>query len=188
VVVGGGTSADGDEAFRWEGGVMTGLGSLDPLIPYSFGSGVSGNGEVVVGGGASSLGFEAFRWQNGAMSGLGEYSYSALGASWDGSVIVGFELTDLGEERAFVWTEAEGARDLKLWLEELELELPGWTLIAALDVSLDGTRIVGNGLNPDGNYEGWLVVIPEPSAASLGGVGVLGAVLARSLLRKRASA
>jgi uncharacterized membrane protein len=124
------------------------------------------------------------------MSGLGEFSNAAVAASWDGSVIVGSELTDLGEERAFVWTEAGGARDLKLVLEEigLELEVTGWTLVSALDVSQDGTRIVGNGLNPDGEFEGWLAVIPEPSAGTLGGLGVLGAMLRRWLLRERRSA
>lgn len=93
VVVGASSSANGLEAFRWEGGVMEGLGDL-PGGPFSsVAQDVSADGSVVVG-----VSFtpddrpEAFRWEDGVMVGLGNlpgasYSY-ATAVSADGSVIV----------------------------------------------------------------------------------------------------
>ncbi len=34
---------------------------------------------------------------------------------------------------------------------------PGWTLRNAFGISADGTRIVGDGTNPDGDREAWLI-------------------------------
>ncbi len=78
VVVG----ASDDQAFRWETGVMSGLGA-------GSASAVSADGSVVVG----TSGSEAFRWAGGTMSGLGtlpKYTTSSgTGVSADGSVVVG---------------------------------------------------------------------------------------------------
>ena len=58
VVVGGSYSASGiGEAFRWENGVMTGLGDL-PGGSWSWAHAVSADGLVVVGGGDSASGRE----------------------------------------------------------------------------------------------------------------------------------
>ncbi len=58
--------------------------------------------------------------------------------------------------------------------------LTGWTLSEATAISADGTTIVGQGYNPDGNTEAWMAsmdsaaVVPEPSSLALLGIGALG--------------
>jgi hypothetical protein len=41
----------------------------------------------------------------------------------------------------------------------------GWTLAAATGVSADGTVIVGRGINPSGETEAWIAILPEPITA-----------------------
>lgn len=107
VVVGWGTSASGDEAFRWVSGTMTGLGDLAGGSFSSRAFGVSADGSVVVGDSASALGQEAFRWVGGTMTGLGDlaggiFQSQANAVSDDGSVVVGAGITASGSE-AFRW-------------------------------------------------------------------------------------
>lgn len=71
VVVGRGESNSGQEAFRWENGIMIGLGDLPGGEFKSDASDASGDGSVVVGRGETAAGEEAFRWENGVMMGLG---------------------------------------------------------------------------------------------------------------------
>ena len=52
--------------------------------------------------------------------------------------------------------------------------MTGWQLTRAKDVSADGTVIVGYGVNPAGDYEGWRAVVPEPSSITLLGIALLG--------------
>ena len=94
VVVGGGNSASGYEAFRWTaGGGMTGLGDLSGGDFFSLATGISADAAAVVGHGRSALGDEAFRWtSSGGMIGLGDLSGGAFGSiaqgvSGDGSVV-----------------------------------------------------------------------------------------------------
>ena len=88
------------EAYRWVGGVMTGLGYLggDTSLAYA----VSGDGTTVVGhanGASGSATNYAFEWRSGGMwvidfskcGGQGPFAY---GVSGDGSVIVGNQDTD----------------------------------------------------------------------------------------------
>ena len=91
--------------------------------------------------------------------------------SADGSVIVGFGYSALGQE-AFIWTQAEGLRNLRqVLINDYGLELTGWTLIDAYDISSDGRVIVGRGLNPSGDSEAWRAVVPEPCGTALLGMG-----------------
>jgi probable HAF family extracellular repeat protein len=104
-----GVSADGAvvvgqcnrEAFRWTGGVMTGLGVLPGDIE-SVANGVSADGAVVVG---RSDG-KAFRWTGGVMTGLGALPFGtyteAFGVSADGTTVVGSSHIGTGYE-AFQW-------------------------------------------------------------------------------------
>jgi len=55
----------------------------------------------------------------------------------------------------------------------LGVDLTGWTLSLATDVSGDGTVIVGTGINPSGRLEGWIATIPEPSTLILAILGLL---------------
>jgi len=154
-------------------GGMVGLGDLPGGTFFSVAHGVSSDGSVVVGKGTSASGVEAFRWTSGhGMVGLGDltggsFSSEALGASADGSVVVGRGRLAIGDE-AFIWDMPNGIRNLKDVLEsDLGLDLNGWTLTHATAVSDDGQVIVGRGVNPHGNQEGWvanLEVIPEPGS------------------------
>lgn len=167
IVVGQSRSGNGREAFVWtESGGMVGLGTL-PGSWESSAYGVSEDGSVIVGRCYSGKS-EAFRWTAatgmvglGAPAGESVYSW-AKDVSPDGSVIVGCNSTKSGWE-AFIWDESDGMRNLKKVLEEeYGLDLTGWTLTWANEVSADGTVIVGRGYNPAGQREGWVVMLPKP--------------------------
>jgi len=171
-----------EEAFRWEGGELTGLGVLGESSDgsrWSRASAASDDGSVIVGDSSSPEGRQAFRWEGGEMVGLGDlpdgaFRSTAFGVSGDGSVIVGTgstELNDILHMEAFIWNPVNGMRGLKNVLEDhMGLDLPGWTLTSAQDISYHSRVITGYGINPDGNWEGWLVLsweqpfgpIPDP--------------------------
>lgn len=99
--------------------------------------------------------------------GLAEHG--PLGVSGDGSIIVG-----MGGNVAWIWDEVHGMRDLKQVLEQdFSLDLTGWLLREARAVSADGLTIVGEGVNPEGHWEAWRAVIPEPNTAALLALGLL---------------
>jgi probable HAF family extracellular repeat protein len=170
-----------DVAWRWtaEGGLVD-LG--DPLgrgRSRSVARAVSADGTVVVG----RWGGQAFRWTaDTGMVLLGDLpgDNNAWGVSADGSVIVGS-----GMDGAFVWDATLGRRNLRDVLVGLDVDVTGWDLAAAHDVSHDGLTIVGVGTNPGGFREAWLAKIPEPSTAWLlgSGLGGLAALRLRSRMR-----
>lgn len=156
------------EAIRWTAQSGTvGLGHLTLVPPgffYALGWGISADGNTVVGQ-ARTVDFEeAFRWteETGMISldpmrGTTFYSV-AEDVSADGSIIVG-----IGEGlRAMVWDVNHGMRDIQNLLEdEHGLNLGDWVLRHAYGVSDDGTSIVGLGMNPNGDWEAWLVTLPR---------------------------
>jgi uncharacterized membrane protein len=78
----------------------------------------------------------------------------------DGSIVVGYSQTPNGNE-ATIWREGEGVELLSDVLESVyALDLNGWTLQRATGISDDGSAIVGYGINPDGNTEGFIARIP----------------------------
>jgi probable HAF family extracellular repeat protein len=189
VVVGEAPGAQGPEAFRWTQATgMVGLGDLPGGVFHSSAQAVSSDGRVIVGFSASAAGnTEAFRWTEGTgIVGLGDLPggvfYSrAEATSADGGVVVGMAATDPGGATAFIWTPADGMRSLQEVLTTahgLGSELYGFTLSDARDVSDDGRVIVGHGRNASGETEGFVVVIPEPAAASVGFGAMLVALLA----------
>lgn len=184
VIVGSSDSLDGAQAFRWTNGVMSGLGYLPSPFPSSPGSDIfltsgansaSYDGAYIVG---ASRAFdyeghdqtEAFRWFDGAMIGLGDLPGGAFNSygtavSTDGSIVVGYGTTGDGY-RAFAWDFDHGMRDLRdVLIGDYGLDLMGWTLTDATGISTDGRVIVGNGINPMGDNEGWIARVPEPSSA-----------------------
>jgi probable HAF family extracellular repeat protein len=184
VIVGYGASASGTEAFRWtSAGGMVGLGDLPGGSFSSYALGVSDDGSTVVGHGSSASGdFEAFRWTSGGgMVALGDlpggsfFSY-ASDVSADGSTILGGATSASGIE-PFLWDAANGMRSLKDVLQtEYGLDLAGWTLEGGAQFSSDGRTIVGGGINPAGQQEAWIAVVPEPAGGSLlvvAGAGLL---------------
>lgn len=126
-------------AFRWTSTLgMESLGTLGGN--RSVGLGVSGDGKVIVGFARNpSNATRAFRWTSGVgmmdLGTLGGNSSNAEAANSDGAVIVGDSTTASGNLRAFRWTQATGMIDLGI--------LPGGFASTALDVSGNGSRIVG---------------------------------------------
>jgi probable HAF family extracellular repeat protein len=203
----------GFEAFVWtETAGMIGLGDLPGGYFDSSASAVSANGQVIVGTGTSAAGAEAFRWtsQTG-MTGLGYLNSqapgsAALSASGDGSIIVGQSILrrELASEpiggivpiyndiyAAFIWDAQHGMRNLQSVLAtDYGLDLTGWKLTSAVDISDDGLVIAGNGINPLGQEEGWVVrleAIPEPATLALFVLGACGVALSRKRLLARRS-
>ena len=65
--------------------------------------------------------------------------------------------------RAWVWRAEEGFMDLQTDLTEnfgLGAALSGWQLLVATDVSADGRTIVGQGVNPEGCEQAYVVRLP----------------------------
>lgn len=166
-------------AFRWTPATgMVGLGEIAGGADYSVALGVSSDGRVVVGSSGDDTGDQAFRWtQESGMVALGdlpggdEYS-QAWAASADGSVIVGVAQPGgpFIETVAFIWTANEGMRSLEDVLVQehgLGPALQGFNIVFAGDISDDGRTIVGYGRNADDDLEGFVVIIPEPTTATL---------------------
>jgi probable HAF family extracellular repeat protein len=150
VVVGSGTTPVGEESFRWSpDGGMALLGHID--------------------GGAVHA---VWAWLEGTplrriSAGRG-YSFSvAHGVTPGGARVVGWtawprsvgSATSLDSE-ATLWDSQQGMRRLRDALEELGLDLDGWTLTSARAISDDGRSIVGTGRSPSGRKEGWIATLP----------------------------
>lgn len=133
-------------AFRW-----TEAGGTN-ILPYQgFGRGVSGDGSVVVGmhwhPAAGAGGAAPSRWTEAEGTVplvVGSGSGSAVGASADGSVIVGYFGGYTNPGGAFRWTAADGMVPLG--------DLPGGGFeSSASDVSADGSVVVGFGTSDLGH-------------------------------------
>jgi uncharacterized membrane protein len=90
----------------------------------------------------------------------GSATGQALGVSADGRVVVGYEVHD-GRKQATRWVGGV-AQSLSALLEQSGTELRGWSLRFARAASADGRVIVGEGLNPNGDVEGWVATVPAP--------------------------
>jgi probable HAF family extracellular repeat protein len=178
VIVGYGTRGKHSQrhAYRW-----TKKAGMKPLFRLEPGAdsqahGVSADGRVIVGSTAAPGDpRDAFRWtKEGGVQELGELfdwwdsEDHALAASGDGSIIVGFtQVTFLGRDGpvAFIWDEQQGLRSVKRVLrKDFGLDLTGWKLHVATDISHDGSTIVGSGINPDGDLEAWIARLPPTPA------------------------
>jgi uncharacterized membrane protein len=172
VIVGFGSSYSYDqEAFRWtlQGG-MVGLGVL-PGSDYSIATCISEDGQVIAG----VSGNRPFIWTQGeGMVALSSYQGTVTDISADGSRMVGTSLSS-GNDEAYFWSAETGIINIKEKLEQEGLDLSGWTLTRATGISGDGQTIVGYGINPQGQSEGWVVTLPEPTTVMilLLGIGCL---------------
>jgi probable HAF family extracellular repeat protein len=100
----------------------------------------------------------------GDLSG-GDFSSFAFAVSNDGSVVVGSSTT-VSTDAAFIWTSSRGMRNLRdVLISDYGLDMTGWTLTVAADISADGRTLVGYGTDPAGNTEAWIATIPEPASA-----------------------
>jgi probable HAF family extracellular repeat protein len=177
------------EAFRWtESEGMIGLGDRPgPAQAHgSYAHGVSADGSVVVGQRGSQV---AFRWTEAeGMLDLGGplstvFAENALDVSADGSVIVGSGQHPSFSE-AFVWRADVGVINIENALMVAGIDLTGWQLLYASGISADGRTVVGEAVNPSGQREAWIAVlpdniIPEPSTALLLATGLAGVAAAR---------
>ncbi len=135
-------------AFRWDtSNGLIAVGDLPGGRVNGRALAVSDDGAVVTGVSTSaSLSSEAFRWT--AATGIvglgtlaGGYSSKGTHVSGDGGTILGST-----SQGAFIWTAADGMRKLRDVLLSLgAINLSGWSLDEILDVSHDGTRILGRG-------------------------------------------
>lgn len=132
-----------------------------PQEEYGWASGVSADGSIVVGLKLS----HSFAWTaSGGYRDLGTIPQGGepnpLDVSADGSVIVGYAW--LGEGPiGMVWTKKSNTTyDAASFLAGAGLEVEGWTFTSVTGVSDDGSRIIGQGINPKGQPEAWLAVLP----------------------------
>jgi probable HAF family extracellular repeat protein len=149
VVVGHSSGPGGQEAFRWEDGVMTGLGDLPGGIFSSIAMAASFDGGVIVGQSSGASGWEAFRWENGVMTGLGDlpgggFESRANDVSYDGAVVVGIGRIAQGTppDAAFRWEDGN-----MLQLPTIPGGLPtSYAVAVSGDGSIvGGTSLIGGG-------------------------------------------
>lgn len=135
-----------------------------------FGTHVVGTGDVVQTSGFTFQ--QAFIWSAAtlvttALPDLpgGLASCAALDLSDDASKVVG-------------WASASTGRTATIWINGVPQPLTtyltssgvtgftGWRLTSATAISPDGQFIAGDGTNPQGRSEGWIVRVPAPSATT----------------------
>lgn len=156
-----GSSVSQNQAFRWTAGTgMVSLGLL-PGATSSYLLDLSADGQVAVGFSSS----EAYRWTaNTGMVALGripgDTGTSATLASADGRVIVGYSYNGTSSEY-FVWTASTGIRTLRAILALDGIDISAWRNLKAFAISDDGSTIVGEGYNPQGNLEAWAMRLPN---------------------------
>jgi probable HAF family extracellular repeat protein len=163
------------EAFRWTSASgMVGLGVLPGGLSGSTAYGVSADGSVIVGSSSNATRGEAILWTSaGGMMGLGylpghlapDAGSGANGVSADGSVVVGQSQPDNNgaTSEAFVWTQSNGMQRLRdVLIANGVTGLDNWELRDASGISADGQWVVGNGINPLGEREAFLVNISAP--------------------------
>jgi probable HAF family extracellular repeat protein len=144
----------------------------------AFAKGVSADGTTIVGSAYYGNRNEAVVWKVGGglnvLDDFGGTNDEALAASADGSVVVGHADPLLGfDSGAFIWDAQHGTRSIYDVLKSAGINMNGWRLETATDVSADGLTIVGVGVNPAGFPEAWIATVPEPSSILLGLIGLL---------------
>ncbi|MFM9995194.1 MAG: PEP-CTERM sorting domain-containing protein [Phycisphaerales bacterium] len=171
VVVGYGTTDQGWEAFRWTQATgMVALGDHPGGAVDSAAISCTADGNTIVGWILTDTRYEPATWTQatgwvslGTLPVMGLDNFAA-DCTPDGSVVVGACNIAYGglqgqefSGQAFIWDAASGMRDIKeqLLLRDVNAVV-GWSLFVAAGVSADGTTIAGVGLNPQGEYEGWV--------------------------------
>ena len=157
----------GSESFRMARDA-TAMSALDEINPdgWSIAQDVNFDGSVVVGHTRT----RGYRWIAGEFSFLDALDSVSTpiikGVSDDGSTVVGwFSLSGVGT--ACVWDAAGDVRPLAdILSREFGVDLTGWNLGYATDVSGDGHTIVGWGTNPFGNSEAFIATIPARALRS----------------------
>jgi uncharacterized membrane protein len=172
IVVGSAFTSAGFEPFRWTAATgMVGLGSLPGVIPVTVSHtvSISANGLVIVCYSVVNSDPVAvergFRWtqETGLVEipkapGIPNIGFAPTAVSGDGSIILG---------RKLIWDAVNGTRLLEnVFIHEYGLaqDFAGWTGLTATGISANGRVIVGNGSNPDGNNEAWVVKLDQATS------------------------
>lgn len=142
------------------------LGHL-PQDVAAVATAVSRDGTAIAGYSTDGLGrSRVFRWTPAtgmAPLGVGQEGLSEViagGMSGDGAVVVGWAASSAGET-AMIWTQATGWSRLEDILQtRYRIELKGWTLQRATGISHNGLTLVGQGRNPQGRQDGWVLTLP----------------------------
>ena len=172
-IVGVAINSDGKpEAFRWTiGSGMIGLG----ILPTSgqFGSratAVNSDGSVIVGG--ASIGIATKQHQPDIRASVDNslLTIASLNSSCLLNLLLGSgggftplpgscsaidDLNAFSPQQAFRWTNADGLHSVAELLIESGVDIGEWQISQANGVSADGSIIVGEGIDPDGNSKGW---------------------------------
>ncbi len=128
---------------------------------------VSADGSTIVGQAAGANGDEAFRWTAAEGTvGLGDlpgggYGSDGRGVSANGNIVVGWGIGEVGT-RPFIWMKNIGMRDLQsMLIDDFGLaELLGWSSVQPFAISADASVVAGNGINPQGEWQAWVAVVP----------------------------
>jgi probable HAF family extracellular repeat protein len=173
------------KAFIYSGGTMVDIGTLGGGNSMALGINDSG---LVVGFSYTAGGEEhAFLYDGSAMHDLGtlEGAFSRAQAINNLNQVVGVSSV-LGSSAPHAFLYENGSMfDLNALVDSGA----GWTLITAKDIN-DKGRIVGYGLNANGEYHGYLLTpvpaaqpIPLPSAFVLGTAGVATMLVSRRMTK-----
>lgn len=142
---------------------------------------LSFDGSIAVGYVKDGPKLRAFRWSDASeLEFLDEGTAGVDGSyaravSSNGSIVVGDAIA-FGVEgtTAWIWTPKTKFVDLKSYLEgdfDLGAVLTGWQLLVATDVSANGRVIVGQGVNPDGCEQSFLVDLGPECGSDFNGDG-----------------
>lgn len=164
--VGHGTFNDQKVALTWtEDEGFTPFFALEGYTDLTF-TNISNDGSVIIGTMGSPGVSRPIMWteESGIVLLDETRAGEVTGINADGTIIVG----TFSNSEASIWTEADGMRSLADVLTlDYGVDLGGWTLLSARSISADGSTIVGYGWSPQGRWQGWIAVIPEPSVALL---------------------
>jgi hypothetical protein len=80
----------------------------------------------------------------------------------DGSIVTGYRGGNSNyPEDAYIWDQANGVRDLKEILLQNGYNVYGWTNLIVTDISADGSKLVGTGLNEAGEKRGFIMEVVQ---------------------------
>jgi probable HAF family extracellular repeat protein len=144
------------EPFRWQNGIMTALGYLEPHHDYGYARAVSGDGQTVVGFSTEFGSGEpnhAFRWTaETGMTYLGDLpdgrrAQIARGVSHDGSRVVGSGQSG----KAFIWDQEHGSRWIgQILVDDYGFDISEWHYLSDIrGISADGRTVAGTGWRYD---------------------------------------